>query len=63
MPDEVLVPAAYTLPKELKKRIELMASEQDLNPSQLVRRILREHFERLDAERKAAKKSPQPTAA
>lgn len=46
---DTLVPAAYTIPAGTKERIEKLAKEEDLNPSQLVRRILREYFEELDA--------------
>jgi len=47
-PDDELVPAAFTIPAQLKARIEREAKEQDRNASQVVRRILREHFEHVD---------------
>lgn len=47
-PEDELVPAAYTIPAQLKARIEREAKGQDRNASQVVRRILREHFEQVD---------------
>lgn len=46
--DVELVTAAYTIPSGWKSRIERSAKDQDLNASQVVRRILREHFDRED---------------
>ena len=60
-PEDELVPAAYTIPAQLKARIEREAKGQDRNASQVVRRILREYFEQLDQPKatKAAGKTPQ----
>lgn len=44
-----LVTAAYTIPADWKARIEREAKLQDRNASQIVRAILREYFERVDA--------------
>ena len=41
-----LVTAAYTIPASWKARIERIAKNSDLNASQVVRRILGEHFDR-----------------
>lgn len=46
---EQLVTAAYSIPQDIKDRLEQDAAKQDLKTSQLVRRILRDYFERLDA--------------
>jgi len=62
-PDPTVV-AAYSIPADFKERIEKMAKDQDLNASQLVRRILRDYFERLDAEAvKPKAHKPEPIAA
>jgi len=61
MSEETLVPAAYTIPDTDKARIERMAREQDLNASQVMRRILREYFAQLDAPTKT--KSTKTVAA
>ena len=50
-----LVTASYTIPTDIKDRIDQMAKDQDLNASQVVRRILREHFVAIDAEAKQSK--------
>lgn len=55
-----LVTASYTIPADLKARIEQTAIKQDLNASQVVRRILREHYNRADATTQTA---PAETAA
>lgn len=47
---EELVTASYTIPTSYKSRIDSIASDSDLNSSQVVRRILREHFARLDGQ-------------
>lgn len=47
---EPVVSASYTLPESMKERIERMAAQQDLNASQVARRIFSEFFDRLDAE-------------
>jgi predicted transcriptional regulator len=49
MTKDAVVPASYTIPETLKERIERIASEQDLTASQVIRRILAEHFSRVDA--------------
>jgi hypothetical protein len=46
--EDELVPAAFTIPAQLKARIEREAKANDRNASQVVRRILREYFERVD---------------
>lgn len=58
-PDQVT--AAYYIPAELKARIERIARDEDLNASQVVRRILRDYFEREDA--RPAPADTLPTAA
>lgn len=65
MTEEQIVVAAYSIPKEIKDRLEQEAAKQDLKTSQYVRRILREHFATLDAEAKkpVRRPTPQSTAA
>lgn len=49
MPDDAepqLVTASYTIPDAWKRWIESAARRGDLNASQVVRQIIREHFER-----------------
>ena len=46
---EELVTASYTIPVEWKAWIKRKAQEQDLNESQVVRRLLRPHFETAEA--------------
>lgn len=59
-----LITSSYTIPTDIKDRIDQMAKDQDLNASQVVRRIFREYFERLDAEEKQSKtRKPLPVAA
>ena len=47
--DNALVTASYTIPADTKARIERDAQREDLNASQVMRRILREHYARVDA--------------
>ena len=47
--DNELETAAYYIPSSIKARIDQEAKKQDLNSSQLVRRILADYFVRLDA--------------
>lgn len=54
MDEELNTTASYVIPTEIKERIDQMAKEQDKNSSQIMRQILREHFGRLDAYKKAA---------
>lgn len=54
-----LITASYTIPADQKARIERDAAREDLNASQVVRRILREHYARIDA----ASPEPAPEAA
>lgn len=63
MADTENITASYTIPSDFKERIDQMARDEDLNSSQVVRRIFREYFERLDAEKKTGRKSPAPVAA
>jgi hypothetical protein len=55
-----LVTAAYTIPEDVKARIEREAAAQDLNASQVMRRILNEHYRRVDAELNEFAQIPQP---
>lgn len=48
--ETALVTASYTIPADLKARIEQTAVKQDLNASQVVRRILREHYNRSETQ-------------
>lgn len=50
--DNELETAAYYIHSSIKARIDQEAKRQDLNSSQLVRRILADYFARLDVERK-----------
>lgn len=43
-PSTELVTAAYTIPADTKAKIEQIARDEDLNASQVVRRILAEYF-------------------
>lgn len=53
-----LVTASYTIPADLKARIEQTAAKQDLNASQVMRRILREHYRLADAQPDPAPAAP-----
>ena len=48
--ERTLAQATYTIFIEQKERIEHVAQVEDLNASQVIRRILAQYFERLDAE-------------
>lgn len=60
-----LVTAAYSIPADIKARIEREAKEQDLKTSQYIRRILSDYFARLDGKdaRPAPTSDPLPVAA
>ena len=54
-----LVTASFTIPADHKDRIEQIAKSQDLNASQVVRRILADHFAKLDAEKAEKESAPR----
>lgn len=59
-----IVPASYAIPLAWKARIEAIAAADYSNPSVVIRRILADHFAKLDgADRKPAQKSPNGKAA
>jgi hypothetical protein len=60
---EMLVPAAYTLPLEVKERIEQLARKEDLNPSQLARRIFRDYLKHIDVQTGSVTQPPTPQVA
>lgn len=47
--DDKLVTDSYTIPSTWKERLEEISLQQDLNKSQLMRRILSDYFAKLDA--------------
>lgn len=60
---KALVTASYTIPADLKARIEQTAAKQDLNASQVVRRILREHYKQADTPDPALAERPASVGA
>lgn len=54
MAEELNRTASYVIPTELKERIDAMAKEGDLSSSQVMRQIVRDYFQRLDAVKKTA---------
>ena len=63
MSDDALVTASYTIPQSVKDRIDQVARESDLNASQVMRRILVEHFSRRQSPQAAPEPQPEPAAA